>query len=204
MACWSTWDISGCGCPCTVGFTVFGCNGLKYSGLTVNVYDHSGGTLLATGTTTSTGVSLTWPGTSGTYYVQVTGMSARFQSYGVNTSLTCGGAVNITLSVATGYTCYAGCLLPVANTLTFTGSLGPTCTLTYSAGAWGGTLTAGGDGFTISLDATGVITITDTSASITCPTTITGTTCPTSFLVNITIAGTRCGTRLGTTATITE
>jgi hypothetical protein len=146
MATLTLQDIGACNCTttCSYTFTVQGCNSLAYAGVTVSVYDVMGGTLLDTDTTDGSGhATLTWSGTSGTYYVTVTGISTRFNAYGQNLTIGCGSGTTITLSAATGYVCFPGCLLPVATTLSLTDSAilgGPvTATLTYSAGTWSGT-----------------------------------------------------------------
>ena len=46
-------DIGGDNCPCIVGFQVRRCLGVNVAGLTVSVYTSMGGTLLASGTTTT-------------------------------------------------------------------------------------------------------------------------------------------------------
>ena len=140
--------VGGCNCPagtCTVNFRVNGCGGLVYPSVpTVNVFDHSGGTLLASGTVDATGhVILTFTGTSGTFWVTITTASARFNSYAQTDNLTCGGAFTITLTAATGFQCIAGCPIPLANTLHLTDPAiagGPvTATLTWTGTDWAGT-----------------------------------------------------------------
>lgn len=142
MACFTLQDIGGCGCAaCTQTFTVKCCNGAGYQGVTVSLYTASGGTLLTSGTTNSSGVvALTWSGTASPW-VTVTPITPRFVAYGQTMSLTCGGSTTIVLTVATGYTCIAGCCLPVATTLFLTTSSGATATLTYNAltTQWAGT-----------------------------------------------------------------
>jgi len=135
-------DIGACNCPsttCSYTFTVIGCNSLGAPGLTVSVYTASGGTLLASGTTDGSGVAaLSWSGSGGSLWVAITG-SARFNSYGQTSTLVCGGLQTITLTVATGYFCVAGCALPWAGTLHGTDSVLGTATLTRSGLSWTGT-----------------------------------------------------------------
>ncbi len=152
-SCWGEWGWGGggcCGANCTVTFTVLGCNGIAYPTVpTVNVYDHSGGTLLATGTVNGSGVvALSWSGATGTYWVTITGQSARFAAFASSQSLTCGGSKSLQLAVATGYTCVTGCLYPLANTLTLTDSVIGTCTLTFGGGSWTGSIVYTYPGFT--------------------------------------------------------
>jgi len=139
MACFSVWDIINCGCTtsCSQAFTVTGCGGIAYPGLTVSVYTSSGGTLLASGTTNGSGqVALSWSGSSGTYWVAITGQSARFAAYGQSLALTCGGSKVIALATASGYHCdcsASGCLLPVADTLFLTDGVYGAVTLAYGS-----------------------------------------------------------------------
>lgn len=152
MGCFSStsWGVGGCGCTATMAttFLVNGCDALPYGALTVGVYTSAGGTLLASGTTSTSGstvgkVTLTWSGAPGSYYLAVTGQSSRFAAYGRTRSLT-GSPVTLTLTPAAGYVCppaAAGCLLPVATVLHLTDSILGAVTLTGSGGAWAGTLT---------------------------------------------------------------
>jgi hypothetical protein len=148
-AAFSLWDLGGCNCPasCAVTFTVESvCNnsGLG-AGITVSVYDHSGGTLLASGTTNgSSQVALSWSGVTGTYYVtaNTSTVSARFADVGISTTLTCGSPKTLAAPAATGYHCYSNlCQLPLKNTLTATFTVAGACTLTWSGiNTWTGTL----------------------------------------------------------------
>jgi hypothetical protein len=113
-----------CGCqPPSVSaiFCVIGCGSVcSEYGVTVSVYDAPGGTLLASGVTSSSGadagtVTLTWTGGTSPYWVTVTGQNARFNSYAG--SFITGGIVNIRLTAASGYTCTNCCDLPIKNLL---------------------------------------------------------------------------------------
>lgn len=148
----TTGDLGGCGCPpvgCTVTFFVRGCGGLGVDAATVSVYDHSGGTLLDSGNTDSTGhVTLSWTGATGTYYVVVTGIPANFVGYAATLTLTCGSPTTLSLAVATGYHCYDCCPIPQPDTLHGSFSTpafpGPTTvTMSWSSGGWVGTYTPG-------------------------------------------------------------
>lgn len=138
MSQYSKWDLGGCGCVATPDLTIRGCNSIPYPGLTVQIYDHAGGTLLFSGTTNGSGqVASGLP--AGNYHVVITGQS-RFNAYAQTTTL----GTTVTLVVATGYHCFPGCLIPLADTIHATSTvwhfgLGQiaTCTLTYSGGAGG-------------------------------------------------------------------
>lgn len=136
MSCFSTTDIGGCGCTtptCSQTFAVQGCNALAYAGLTVSVYASSGGSPLASGTTSSLGkVTLSWSG-SCSVYVTITGQSSRFAAYGQSLSLTTGGTRTIALTVASGYVCIVGCLVPTRSTLSLSASSGATASLAYNS-----------------------------------------------------------------------
>ena len=146
MSCYTSTDPGACGCgggSCSQNFTVEGCGGLPYEGLTVEVYDSTGTTLLDSGTTDASGdVTLSWTGTSGSYVVEVTGAGARFDAYSQTLALTCGHDTTIGLTPASGYECCSGCLLPLADTLFLTDSVVGGVTLSYDAftGTWIGTI----------------------------------------------------------------
>jgi hypothetical protein len=131
------------GGTCTVPFNVRGCANLPYPGVLVSAYDHSGGTLLDSGTTDSGGnVTLSWTGIGATYWVTVTGQSTRFAAYAQSMVLACGFSSPIVLTPASGYQCTGLCLLPAANTLNGTWTLGAssgTFTLTGTTN-WVGTV----------------------------------------------------------------
>ena len=88
---------TGSGTPCTCGggppcdqtFQVVTCStNVTLSGASVGVYDHSGGTLLASGTTDSSGnVYLSWTGTN-PFFIAA---ACSVFSYGSLLTLTCGG-----------------------------------------------------------------------------------------------------------------
>jgi hypothetical protein len=99
---------------------------LAYQGVTVSVYSAMGGTLLASGTTGSTGrVYLSWQGAAGTYYVTATGWSSRFSVSTLSQSITlaCAAAVtfNLTPYILSGYECTTLCADPVSDNLVITG-----------------------------------------------------------------------------------
>jgi hypothetical protein len=97
---------------CDVTFRVGCCASGLYGGptLTVSVYDSTDTTLLATGTTTTGSLTLSWSGASGiAHHVHVTGQSAGFNAYNVSQVINCGTTVGLTLTVATGYTCCVCC-----------------------------------------------------------------------------------------------
>lgn len=141
MAGYTYGDMGGCNCPSSTfaqTFKVFGCNSLAYQGVTVSVYTSSGGSLLASGATSSSGqVALSWSG-GGNVYVTVTGQSTRFQAFGQSYALATGGTTTIVLAVASGYVCLPGCLLPVATTIHLSASSGATATVTYNGTYWTG------------------------------------------------------------------
>jgi hypothetical protein len=201
MAGFSTYDPGGCGCPgCAVTFLVRGCNAVAYPGVVASVYDHAGGTLLASGTTDGTGhVALSWAGGPGSYYVTVTGQSARFAASAQTLTLTCGGATTISLAPAAGYACWsATCLQPVKTALNVT-VIGPfgtqTGTATYQAGGgfWEWVYTDPGTGNTFIADfaAFGVTATWENVASTNCNwSDVTTMTCPPSFAFGATNAPT--------------
>jgi hypothetical protein len=97
-----------------------------------------GGTVVASGTTNSSGVYSTILASTGTY--SITAVKSRFDGViGYRTFSTGDTTKSITLSLspATGYVCCAGCVDPFPETLYYTGELG-TITLTYNAGTWRG------------------------------------------------------------------
>lgn len=94
-------------------FTVRGCvnpakNPAFFTGLTVEVWTSSGGTLIVSGTTNSLGVvTLSIPGSIGTYWVtSSTPWSGRNDAFAQNVSLT-GVALTLALVPHTGYVCCA-------------------------------------------------------------------------------------------------
>ena len=134
--------------------------------MTVSVYTSSGGSLLASGTLTGNTVELTFTGSSGTYWVEVTGITPRFNSYAQNVSITCGVTTDLTLTVASGYACAGdGCFWPIATTLTLTDSKYGNATLTYSGGTWTGNLNISYAGGGSSSCTAGTITLTYTYTS---------------------------------------
>lgn len=184
-----------CSTSCTTTFNVRGCNGLNYQGATVSIYDHSGGTLLASGTTNSSGnATLTFAVSSFPYWLTIAG-SARLSSVAQNFSQ-CGGTATFTLTPAAGYACIGGCVLPVATTLFASLTCGLHCnsivniTLTYnsSTNQWSGS--SGTTGVEVSGAPGNQPTVLFSGGP--CPFTPSYTiTCPPSF--NITFDGTTIG-----------
>ena len=142
MACFDTWDIGACGCSVptfNVTFKPRGClstpnNASIFSGITVNVYNYSGGTLLVSGTTSGSGsVTLAVPGTPGTYYVTVPAPNARWTNYGANLSLTSGGITAIAMPTnTTSYVCCSNIDIPIHKALSYTDANGTT-TITFTS-----------------------------------------------------------------------
>ena len=139
---------TGCNCSCNSGgnfhhtFTMYGCASPahtpnNFSGLTVSVYDHSGGSLLASGTTNSGGAAtLTWTdsGTPTRYVTSTTPWVGRNDAYAGSLVLTNNGSHTLSLAASTGYVC---CQLDFAvpTTLHWTGGEG-SYPLTYNSGSW--------------------------------------------------------------------
>jgi hypothetical protein len=149
MSQFSTWDLGACGCPGTPqsqSFTVKGCNAIVYPGVTVSVYDTSGGTLLQSGTTDGSGnVTLAWTGAAATW-VEVTGMSGRFNAFGVAITV---NPQTLQLTAATGYVCFPSCLIPLPTTLQLTDSVIGNATLSYNgSSAWAGSKVYSYPGYT--------------------------------------------------------
>jgi len=123
---------SSCSCTCGGTFVVTcnGCGGIALAGESIQVWDHSGGTLLATLTADGSGnISLA----AGTYWLITA--DARF----VGQNKTVSGATSVTFSAASGYNCLSCCAIPLSNTLHYTDNIGTAITLTYSATQWVGT-----------------------------------------------------------------
>ncbi len=115
MANWGTFQNPG-GCNCLSSgnaLTLYGCSGLLFpSGYVIDVYNHSGGTLLYTLTTNSSGVIFL---PTGTYYI----IPADDRFNGANITIT--GTQSYTFATAsTNYICMACCAIPLARTMTFT------------------------------------------------------------------------------------
>lgn len=131
----ATVDGSGLTGGCCQTFNVVGCNGLPVRDATVNVRSSSGGTILATGTTDFNGnCSLIWIGGC-SVYAEVE-YSPEFDTFGDDYSLTGGGGVEVTPSVASGYHCLPTCAVPLPDTLHSTHPVFGALTYTYSAGSW--------------------------------------------------------------------
>lgn len=120
---------------------VNGCNSFGYPGVTVNFFDHVGGTLLGSCVTDALGIIYSSCIPDGTYFVTVTGASIRFAPFGQTLILKKGVFKIITLVPASGYVCVPltdglfGCLLPLATTLHVTDTVLGTATITYSNGS---------------------------------------------------------------------
>jgi len=118
------------GCNCE-GYSIlcYGCNNGALDNYAIDVYDTSGGTLLFSLTTDSTGhISLR----AGTYWLQ--SHDGRY----AGPSITVSSNATVTLTPASGYACIVGCPFPISKTLHFTDSNG-TWTLTWaSASGWFG------------------------------------------------------------------
>ena len=114
---------AGCACgSCSQTFIVGCC-------MTVKVYDHSGGTLLASGSNSPSGnIALSWTGSSGTYWVVLNGLATGFTDYGQSLGLTCGSSTTLYPALTTG------------TTLSLTDSIAGSCTLTMSLGFYNGTV----------------------------------------------------------------
>ena len=120
---------------CCQTFAVAGCNSLALPGATVSVYDHAGGTLLASAVTPASGiVALLWSG-SCSVYVTVTEASGRLNAYGSSLTLPGAGTKAITLTPAAGYACCISCILPVSNSPSLTDANG-SYTMTGGSGLW--------------------------------------------------------------------
>lgn len=120
MSNWGIFQNPGrCNCSASAGFTVTckGCNSILFTaGQAIQTWNHSGGTLLATYTTNSSG-QVTIP--AGTYWI-IPG-NGRFAGQNVTIS----ASVTYTFTAATGYICgQAGCALwfPFQPTLYWTDS----------------------------------------------------------------------------------
>ncbi len=104
--------------------TCIGCNGLPMAGESINVYNHSGGTLLETDTCDIFGVfssSLA----AGDYYAVPT--NGRF----AGSPFAIGSNINF-LPTTPNYYCIRGCVDPLAAVLHFTDSVYGSWTITYS------------------------------------------------------------------------
>jgi len=133
----STWDIGDCCCPSCVTCVQLTCCGGPVAGITVDIYDHSGGTLLASGTSGANGKVCTTLAT-GTYYVVPSGGGTCVWTPG-NRSLVCNSTITIVGTVPGGVTCCGTCAIP--SILTLTDSVG-SCTLTLSGSTWAGSIMA--------------------------------------------------------------
>ena len=122
MACFDAWDIGACGCGFSI--TCKGCNSTALVTYAVDIYNTSGGTLLYSLTTDSSG-HISLPG--GTYWIQ------SADGFFAGPSFTVRAPASITLTAATNYVCATSCcaLLPIPRTLSITDTIG-TYTATWS------------------------------------------------------------------------
>ena len=135
--------IAGGSCCCggNTSVQLLGCASTPIQGATVSVYASSGGSLLFTGTTNSSGiVSGTIPAT-GTYWLVSSGPSTFPQtryaySAGSSVGLAIGVTNTITLAPASGYTCCGTMTFPIQSTLYLT-VCGQTFTLSTSIAVGG-------------------------------------------------------------------
>lgn len=125
---------------CSVCINVLGCIGAPVVGATVTI--SSGGTTVATGKTSTTGVVVLDVGKTGPYTVVVT--SPRFATSTQVLTLVCGKAITVTLGPDADHVCcFPDCNLPVSKTLFWTaktnsdcnGTLGP-IPMTWNGTAW--------------------------------------------------------------------
>ena len=136
MACFDAWDIGACGCTSAYPVTCKGCSSIVFaSGQSIQVWDHSGGTLLNTYTTNSSG-QISVP--TGTYYFIPS--NGRFAGGTVTVGT---GTNTASFGVATGYQCCTQCAQPLSTTIhaTFTvkGALTLTAGGTPFGAGWGWT-----------------------------------------------------------------
>jgi hypothetical protein len=216
-----------CCAGCTTTVRAGGCNGVlnNVETLTIEIWDSTDTTLIAS-TTTSTGTFLaTIPG-AGTYHVHVTG-SSRFDNYNQSQSLTCGGTKTVTLTPKSGYHCQCSaavpvCAWPLADTLHASDSNSHTWTLSWTSASvgWEGSTVIGGVTYFFRYGGTGYCSVSQNarivdgssngcvggSWSITCPTAA-----PAAFNISITASSTGgsppagfCGTTVAVPWTITE
>lgn len=133
----------GCGANFSHTFTLVGCaNPAKtpalFAGQTIEVWTASGGTLLASGTTNSSGqVTLSWTDTAGPntrYVTATTPWTGRNDAFAANRSLTNGGGTTLTLPANSSYVCCTNVDWAIPKTLYWTDSDGGPHTLTWSGG----------------------------------------------------------------------
>jgi hypothetical protein len=118
---------------CLTTLQVQGCNSLALPGAAVSIYDHSGGTLLYSGTTDGSG-NFSFDAPAGTAYAVVS--RSRFNTSSTTVSLSPGGTTVVSLTPATGYHCVIGCPIPASDTLHGTHPKFGALTYTYSGGVW--------------------------------------------------------------------
>lgn len=190
---------------CCQTFHAEGCNGRDIAGATVSVYDAMGGTLLASGTTSATGLLTPWWSGSCNAYVTATEPSGRLAGYAASLSATATGTTVLSLlPEASGYTCLASCALPLADTLHVTFPAAGAQTLTASAGVWTSSFTFSGHAYVITLTgSSNAMAITRDGVS--CGTVFhVVTSCPPSFASTIILPTGTCKTELGGNGTMTE
>ena len=117
-----------CSCTCSGGTatTFEGCNGFILANYQIDIYDHSGGTLLQSVTTDSSGVATVTP--TGSVWIQ--SHDGRFSGQTITLSAT------VSLSVlGTGFLCLTKCSVPTTTVLHGTFSVLGSATLTWNSGA---------------------------------------------------------------------
>lgn len=182
-------------CCCSTGrpFQFFGCptagsatGPWAAANYTLEIYSASGGSLLETVTTDSSGIATIE--STGTKWVK--GADGRYTGENVNLNLTSG-----TLSaVASGYHCLGGCGVPLKDTVSATFTTLGALTLTFNAGVsrWEGTKSTGGIGYVIRMiQSSNLVTITADSGL--CFVGRTTFRCPPSFLISGSVTGGSCG-----------
>jgi hypothetical protein len=124
------------------GFIVAGCDGTGIAGATVKVYDHEGGTMLASATTSSSGgiPPIYFQSVVGSvYWITVSSPDSRFAASAASYTLPCRdfeGNLNTTTIVlpASGdYVCSRACKRPISKTLHATHPKYGPITLVYNA-----------------------------------------------------------------------
>lgn len=124
-------NIADQGYYCCQDFVVYGCNGIGLAGVGVTVAS-------VTKTTDSSGKThVAWSSINGcSDDATIDAGSARFDVATVTSTFTTNATTTVTLTVASGYHCIAGCEWPISNTLHATHPVFGAITYTYSAGSW--------------------------------------------------------------------
>lgn len=117
---------TGCGCcgsppppVCNTTICPIDCNGNPINGAAVAIL--SGGTTVASGTTSGDGCVTLNIGTAGTYTVDVS--ASGYNSFSSSETLSCAGTTTISMTLASGYTCSPCCGAQVSG-----GAVTPTVT----------------------------------------------------------------------------